>query len=300
MRTRALVVGLLIAAATYSGARRARDLQAASQDTLQTIVRGVRYWEDSIRTLRGRFVIDISLHRSVAPTRRLHSPLYVALAMDGRKVREQLLGPDGRTPGDIRVLAPPRGYYYDARYKTANEVELARHAGRGWAGEPVAVVQYLRLGFKYSLTPGVRRLSDEIREAEARVAGRDKVGGIECWRLEAGKRRPGEVKHVWWIAPTRDYLCLKETQYYDARPDGPRLEIVADQLRKFPGGIWLPGRVTGLNYGDPKRPGGKQPDVARLQALSLQVNMPIAESTFARPKYPSGTLITGPKGYRVP
>jgi len=92
----------------------------------------------------------------------------------------------------------------------------------------------------------------DFHRVESSLDGEEDIAGLRCvkilcrWWYNA-KNRP--LKHVLWLAPDRNYLCLKWQSMSDlGGREAVGLESQVDQLQEIAPKLWLPVRVTYRQY----------------------------------------------------
>lgn len=96
-----------------------------------------------------------------------------------------------------------------------------------------------------------------LRKVEASLVGEEIVDGLRYVKVRADRwhynNQPPFVQHL-WLAPERNYLCIKEEHPYGVQ----RQEMRVHELREVAPGLWFPARISVVvsqpNGPDPAKP----------------------------------------------
>ena len=93
----------------------------------------------------------------------------------------------------------------------------------------------------------------EFAKVEARVEGEDQLDGLRCLKLRVNRWYSSNdvpVLQYLWLAPERNYHCLKEQLSWPSSHFGdfPMHEMHVDKLREIAPGLWFPVRITVIDY----------------------------------------------------
>ena len=93
----------------------------------------------------------------------------------------------------------------------------------------------------------------EFTKVEARVEGEEEVDGLRCMKLRVDRwyySRDVPILQYLWLAPGRNYLCIKEQLSWPKSRFGdlPMTEMHVEALREVAPGLWFPGMVTVIDY----------------------------------------------------
>jgi hypothetical protein len=278
--------------------------KGASRSVARTVIAGVRQWERNLVSARGKFTREMTNCKSGKK-----SVEHYSWAFDDGKAREDLMSPDWRKPIEIRAFDGERCYYYkpDASFVSLRgttkgvAAEDPRDAPREFlmAHLPSTIGDWYHVQYKYDPTGRADALSEILGSKATRFLGVQTIDGLRCYKFQAKQRASGDFGDLvtWWIAPDRGFAPVREERrMFDEKGVRPgRRVITAKRFTEFAGGIWLPRLITFKSYLPPTSTGAEQlASVWTITALSLEVNVPIPENVFGRPKYAPGTTVLAP------
>jgi thiol-disulfide isomerase/thioredoxin len=92
----------------------------------------------------------------------------------------------------------------------------------------------------------------EFTKVEASLDGEEEVDGLRCHKIRCRRwyySRDVPALQYLWLAPERNYLCVKEQLFAPKSPIGelPTHEMHVDQMREVEG-TWFPMKVTVIQY----------------------------------------------------
>ncbi len=93
----------------------------------------------------------------------------------------------------------------------------------------------------------------EFTKVEAHVEGEEQVDGLRCLKIRVSRwyysKSEPALQHL-WLAPERNYLCIKERLYWPQSMFGdlPMHEMRAADLHEIAPGIWFPTKITTIDY----------------------------------------------------
>lgn len=253
----ALVATLACMAAVYAAVPNSHGGAVAGEgdDTLNTVLKGIEHNYDQIHSARGVFLVryergtDPIFTQSEGPKPQGTQKYWWAFS--GRAFREEvswLKGDGKQTPPQVVAFDGQQGYYWEMGENIIH-VYPAERLARSMVLSTVGRV----LGLAYKFEPPVQSLGSVMRERNARVAGREPVDGLDCYRLEAPARDSTEMlSHTWWIAPDRGF-CVKKHRWVKKGGDGAQFRLagwvdVAHELTQFDNGTWLSTAITSTNF----------------------------------------------------
>ncbi len=123
--------------------------------------------------------------------------------------------------------------------------------------------------------PKVRRLAREhgsgfeFNKVECDFEEEEMVNGLRCLKIRCRRwHYSSDPPVIWdiWLAPERNYLCLK-SQSLDRKGEVVVSESRVDELRQVAPGVWFPVRVTMENYAGPS---DAKPYVWRRLTLAVE------------------------------
>jgi BlaR1 peptidase M56 len=94
---------------------------------------------------------------------------------------------------------------------------------------------------------------NEFTKVEAHVEGEEQVEGLRCLKIRVNRWYYSTdvpvLQHL-WLAPDRNYLCIKERSSWPKSMFGdlPTHEMHADDLHEIAPGIWFPMKITTIDY----------------------------------------------------
>ena len=94
---------------------------------------------------------------------------------------------------------------------------------------------------------------NEFTKVEARVEGEEQVEGLRCLKIRVNRwyysKDVPVLQHL-WLAPERNYLCIKERLSWPKSMFGdlPMHEMRAEDLHEITPGIWFPMKITNIDY----------------------------------------------------
>lgn len=93
----------------------------------------------------------------------------------------------------------------------------------------------------------------EFNRFEAEYAGEEEVNGLKCVKILCRRwyytiRNGKPSKSFIWLAPERNYLCVKRQPIPREAKQPPGSFTIVDSFREIADGVWLPERVRVLDY----------------------------------------------------
>ena len=106
---------------------------------------------------------------------------------------------------------------------------------------------------KYGHFDRERGSDQEFTKVEARVVGEEEVDGLRCVKLRVDRwfySRDVPILQYLWLAPGRNYLCIKEQISWPKSRYGdlPMTEMHVEALREAAPGLWFPAKIAVINY----------------------------------------------------
>lgn len=92
----------------------------------------------------------------------------------------------------------------------------------------------------------------EFPRVECHVEGYEEVDGLNCVRVRckhwySSKPRAIPIRYALWIAPQRNYLCVK-AQSFVYNSNEVRRETIIEAMEEIAPGLWLPKRLVSKQY----------------------------------------------------
>jgi beta-lactamase regulating signal transducer with metallopeptidase domain/thiol-disulfide isomerase/thioredoxin len=93
----------------------------------------------------------------------------------------------------------------------------------------------------------------EFTKVEAHVEGEERVDGLRCLKIRVSRwyysKDVPVLQHL-WLAPERNYLCIKERLSWPKSMFGdlPMHEMHTADLHEIAPGIWFPMKITTIDY----------------------------------------------------
>ena len=93
----------------------------------------------------------------------------------------------------------------------------------------------------------------EFTKVEAHVEGEEQLDGLRCLKIKVNRwyySKDVPVLQYLWLAPERNYLCVKEQMSWPKSMFGDltQHEMRVDALRQIVPGVWFPARITVVDY----------------------------------------------------
>jgi peroxiredoxin len=92
----------------------------------------------------------------------------------------------------------------------------------------------------------------EFPRVECWLDGHKEIDGLDCVRVRckrwySSKPRTIPIRYALWIAPQRNYLCLK-AQSFVYNSNDVRRETIIEAMEEISAGVWLPKRLVSNQY----------------------------------------------------
>lgn len=125
-----------------------------------------------------------------------------------------------------------------------------------WVNFPLSV--YLQGTPAVAAHPKVRRIPRpagtvyEMTQVQCEYAGMEKVGDLSCHKIRCqrwSRLTSPPATHILWLAPERNYLCVKtQLTYASTGNELPSEESLVEEFREIAPGLWLPARIRFTSY----------------------------------------------------
>jgi len=136
------------------------------------------------------------------------------------------------------------------------------------------------------------------------------VRGFRCYQVEVHRKWPGvDYQTTFWFSPDRSWAMVRRDEVllpFDAQIRRRLFQrvhrvMVVEELRKLPGGLWIPTHIRYDAWRIPKEGDGPGPqwistNIYRASGVQVNVNVQDAELVA---QLPSGTLVQGERGTRT-
>lgn len=141
-----------------------------------------------------------------------------------------------------------------------------------WVNIPLSV--YLQGTEAVAAHPKTRRVPRpagtvyEMTKVECEYLGEKMLGDIRCHKIRCqrwSRLTSAPQTHILWLAPERNYLCVKvEAMYAESLRD----RSLVEEFREIAPGLWLPSRIKFTTYA-PRALPGNSPRADTTQFLNL-------------------------------
>lgn len=91
----------------------------------------------------------------------------------------------------------------------------------------------------------------EFTKVETEFAGEETVNGLRCLKIRCRRWYYSDddpVIHTLWLAPDRNYLCVKSEDQSRFSKDLSTEESIVEEFQEIAPGLWLPSKVTVKRY----------------------------------------------------
>jgi hypothetical protein len=156
-----------------------------------------------------------------------------------------------------------------------------------WVNFPLSV--YLQGTQAVAAHPKVRRIPRpagavyEMTKVECEYLDEESLGDLRCHKIRCqrwSRLTSSPMTHILWLAPERNYLCVKvESMYAESLRD----RSLVEEFREITPGLWLPARIRFTNYA-PRALRGNRPlaDITEVLTLDQAALNPAKPTSFFR------------------
>jgi peroxiredoxin len=121
-----------------------------------------------------------------------------------------------------------------------------------------------------------------FRKVETRLEGEEMLDGLRCLKVRADRwyqTNEGRFTQHLWLAPERNYHCVKEEHEYGAQ----RQEMRVHELREVARGVWFPAKISVVVSQTNAQNQGKSVVMSRTETTVEELSLaPRHEAAFFR------------------
>jgi len=256
------------------------DLNQIKDATLKTLLKGMEYNYDGVRSADGTFRNTVTINpASEAPyPGGVQSIRWTFSDNAFREETEQIEGgPKGAPVLQVIAFDGTTGYVYipEHSYGAVIPTDLLENS---IVSSNVAAC--LKLAYRFNINPHEKPPWQPIVEYAGIVRGRETLNGVDCYRVESPLDRKGH-RHTWWIAPDRGY-CIKRHQLIIPGEGPIEYRRIVEETLEFTqkGQFWLPSTIRQVFL--TKRHGEAEVWDAKweLKAVELEINPRVDRRIF--------------------